>query len=199
MTRRLLVIAVLMSCMTACALRPTIPGTSVRWDDRRETLLDLTNWQARGRIAVKSDTGGGQGNIQWQQSDAGARIRVNGPFGAGAYELTWSADKITVTDKYGEVSADYTGPGAAERLLNERLGWSFPADSTRFWILGIANPDYPASEHFDPDGWLASIEQNGWLIAYEGFATRSGNWLPRRIVMENEQARVKLVVDRWLL
>lgn len=199
MTGRAIAVTALLFVVAGCALRPTIPGTSVRWDERRDTLLGLSSWQARGRIAVKSDDGGGQGNIQWQQDGPEARIRVNGPFGAGAYELFWSDERITVSDKRGEVSADYSGPDAAERFLAERLGWYFPAVSTRYWILGIAHPSYPAKERFDTDGWLTGIEQNGWVVAYEGFTVRSGTWLPRRIVMENEQARVRVIVDRWLL
>ena len=198
MIRNVVGIAAITLFAAGCAIRPTIPGTSVRWDERRNVLLALDEWQARGRIAVKYRDDGGQGNIQWQQTGTQARIRLNGPFGAGAYELLWNDDQVSITDKNGAVSADYTGPDAAERLIRERVGWSFPADSTRYWILGIANPDFPAQERFDTEGWLAGIEQNGWVIAYDGFADRSGTWMPRRIVMENEQARVRVVVDRWL-
>ena len=171
----------------------------MRWDERRATLLGLSSWQARGRIAVKSEGNGGQGNIHWRQDGPEARIRVHGPFGAGAYELFWSDDKITVTDKRGVVSTEYTGQDAAQRFLTEHLGWSFPAISTRYWILGIAHPDYPAKERFGPEGWLTGIRQSGWDITYDKFSMRSGTWLPRRIVMENGDARVRVVVDRWYL
>lgn len=182
-----------------CALRPTVSGTSVPWAERRAQLVALETWQARGRIAVKSDTGGGQGNIQWHQVDTRSLVRVSGPFGAGTYEIAWDDDAVEVIGKAGEVRVAYTGPNAAERFLLDQLGWSFPAMSLRYWILGVPDPGFESREQFDADGWLARIEQNGWSIAYDGFEVRNDIWLPRRVVLNNDQARVRLIVDEWVL
>ena len=62
----------------------------VAWDDRRNTLAGKSDWRARGRIAVKSDDGGGQGNIRWRQEGPASSVNLSGPFGAGAYEIAWA-------------------------------------------------------------------------------------------------------------
>ena len=185
--------------IVGCATRSTVPGSDIAWDKREQQILGLSGWQARGRIAVKSGDDGGQGSIQWDQKGSSARIRLSGPFGAGAFEIAWNPDTVVVTDKDGEVELAYSGPDAAEQFLTQQLGWAFPAISTRYWILGVLDPDFDGRERFGPDGWLVGIEQNGWSVAYDGFAVRDEVWLPSKIVMENDRARVRLVVDRWTL
>jgi outer membrane lipoprotein LolB len=185
--------------VVGCAMQPTVPGTSVHWDQRRDRLLQLEQWSARGRIAVKHTDGGGQGRINWSQVGSDSRIQLSGPFGTGAYEIAWNAEHLVVTAKDGTVQAAYAGRDAARQFLDEQLGWSFPAVSTRYWILGVPDPDFASRERFDDEGWLTGIEQNGWIVVYDGFAENDELWLPRKIVMENENARVKVVVDHWSL
>jgi outer membrane lipoprotein LolB len=165
---------------------------------QRETALgQLETWQAHGRIAVKSGNEGGQGKLHWYQTGQQARIELSGPFGVGAYELAWDSDSLVVKTKAGEVTSAYAGPQAAEQFLVDQLGWSFPAISIRYWILGIVDPQFAGNRKFDTDGWLAGIEQNDWSVAYDGFSRHEDQWLPDKIVMNNDRARVKLVIDQW--
>ena len=184
--------------LDGCALRrpQALPG--VDWAQRRERLLALDAWQARGRIAVKADSGGGQGNLQWEQQGAQARIRVSGPFGAGAYEIRWDPRTLTVSSRNGEFSRDYAGPDAAEQFLTEQLGWSFPAASTRYWLLGVPDPGFPAQETFAPDGQLVALDQNGWAVTYDRYTDQSSLPMPAKITLQNSRARVRLVIDRWI-
>jgi len=195
---RLLVRAcIVMVSVNACSMRPTTPGSDLDWDQREVTLGQLANWQAHGRIAVKSGADGGQGKLHWYQTGKQARIQLSGPFGVGAYELAWDSDSLVVTTKAGEVAAAYAGPQAAEQFLVDQLGWSFPAISIRYWILGIVDPQFAGDRQFDRDGWLEGIEQNDWSILYDGFSRHEDQWLPKKIVMNNDNARVKLIIDQW--
>jgi len=187
----------MLTLVSSCAMRPQIPGTGLDWDQREADLGRLANWQAHGRIAVKADDGGGQGKLHWYQTDARARIQLSGPFGVGAYEVAWDSESLVVSTKAGEVTAAYAGPEAAEQFLNDQIGWSFPAISVRYWILGIVDPQFASDRRFDRNGWLIGIEQNDWSIAYTGFSLHEDQWLPKKIVMQNDNARVKLIVDRW--
>ena len=183
--------------LTGCASRPTVPGTGIDWTDRAENLLRLPGWEASGRIAVKSAADGGQGNIRWIQDGANARIALRGPFGVGAYQIDWTDENLVVTGKAGEVTLAYDGPDAVDRFLADQLGWSFPARSTRYWILGVADPRFSSRPEFDADGWLVALEQNGWVVSYDRFIDEQGRWMPRKIVMEHALARVKLIIDQW--
>lgn len=194
---RLAAVVCLVVLVTACAVRPTVPGTSVPWAERHAQMAALDSWRAIGRIAFKNDEEGGQGSLRWTQRRSDASIRVSGPFGAGAYEINWNPEELVVTSRNGAVAAAYSGSDAAEQFLTAQLGWTFPAVSTRYWILGVPDPASASREQFDDDGWLATIEQNGWLVSYDGFAVRGELWLPRKITMESERGRLRLVVDRW--
>jgi len=193
------VTAVAMVVLTGCASRPTVSGSGVDWAERADYLLQLPRWEASGRIAVKSGAQGGQGNLRWVQDGASGHIGLRGPFGVGAYQIDWSDDDLVVTGKAGEVTMAYAGPDAAEQFLADQLGWSFPAQSMRYWILGVADPRFASHAEFDADGWLISLEQAGWLVLYDRFITADGHWMPRKIVMDSERARVKLIIDQWRL
>jgi len=193
-------VAVVIVVLSGCVLRPTVPGSVVDWSARSAHLLQLPGWEARGRIAVKSGSRGGQGDLRWVQDGANGHIGLRGPFGVGAYQIDWSDDDLVVTGKAGEVTMSYAGPDAAERFLTDQLGWSFPTRSVRYWILGVADPRFSSHAEFDTDGWLITLEQNGWTVSYDRFAQQDqGRWMPRKIVMQSEHARVKLIVDQWQL
>lgn len=194
-----LVLLLALGLVTAgCALQRSVPGTTVAWETRREALLGLASWELRGRIAVKTNEGGGQGNLEWRQGPGDARLRVSGPFGAGAWELRWNAREAMLTNGDGEVALEYTGPDALDRLLAANVGWQFPAEQTRYWVLGLAAPGSRSRLNYGQDGWLEGLEQDGWQVAFDRFSERNGYWMPRKVTVENDNARLRLVVDRWL-
>lgn len=193
--------AVLVTCfalVAGCAVQRAVPGTTVAWEARREALLALDSWELRGRIGVKTTDGGGQGNLEWWQGPAAARLRVSGPFGAGAWELRWNDREAILSDGDGEVALEYSGGDALDRLLADNVGWQFPAEQTRYWVLGLAAPGSRSRLAYSDDGWLEGLEQDGWQVAFDRFSERQGYWMPRKITVENEQARLRLVVDSWL-
>lgn len=183
--------------LAGCAMRPMQPDLGIDWDQRAGLLAAEEAWRARGRIAFKSGAEGGQGSLLWRQAESATRISLSGPFGAGAYEIEWDEQRIAVNSKKGERIASYTGRDAADRFLERELGWSFPARSIRYWLLGIADPQYDSERRFDDAGWLAGLEQNGWSVEYSRFSRVGAYYMPGKIVMEHEQARVKLVIDDW--
>lgn len=190
----------LLPLLAGCATqRPAIPDYTEAAAVRQERLLALGQWEARGRVAIKSADTGGQGSVQWLQTGSAARIRLSGPFGAGAYEINWMPGQLTVTSRGAEAALEYVGPDAAERFLAEQLGWSFPVNSVRYWLLGLADPATPAVEQADVWGRLLELQQSGWVVRYEDYAQNAATWLPRKLVIEREQLRVRFVIDEWLL
>jgi len=185
--------------LASCATRPVVPVAPGAWQARAVSLAAIDDWDARGRIAIRGANGGGQGSLHWEQRGALARISLSGPFGAGAYLVEWDEERLTVASRDGEVALDYGGPWAAEQFLYEQLGWWFPALAARFWLRGLPDPAAAVVESFDASGRLAALDQHGWQVRYEDWQGDATLPMPRRLVMENEQARVRIVVDRWQL
>jgi len=181
--------------LTACAPMQSI--TAPEWESRRIELLALDNWSLRGRIAFKNGSEGGQAKLSWLQVIDSSQIRVAGPFGAGAYDLLWSPGLVSIAGANGAQSLQYQGAEAAENFLQDQLGWSFPAGSIRYWVLGIPDPNAPRQERFDADGALAAIEQHGWTINYERFAEVDGFVLPTKVVMERGSANLRIAISSW--
>ena len=191
---------IILVSLAGCVSRPVVPGAGPDWVQRAENLLQLPGWEASGRIAVKSGKQGGQGNIRWIQDGVNVHIGLHGPFGVGAYQIDWNGDDdLVVTGKAGAVTLSYAGSDAVERFMTDQFGWSFPARSTRYWILGIADPRFTSRVEYDADGWLVTLAQNGWVVSYDRFVTEQGRWMPHKIVMRHERTRVRLIVDQWRL
>jgi outer membrane lipoprotein LolB len=186
---------VLIVSISACtSLRPMQPP---EWANRQVALLAVDDWELRGRIAIKSDAEGGQAKLRWQQAGDSSFIHLAGPFGAGAYDLSWEPGRVSVADSGGEQSVEYRGPDAAEQFLHDQLGWSFPAGSARYWVMGLLDPAAPGDEQFDEEGVLLGITQHGWSINYERFSEYDGFALPTRVSMENGSTRLRIVISKW--
>ena len=98
---RLMAVMTLLATLAGCAARPTVTAPGVDWPARSERLAAIRDWEARGRIAIKAATGGGQGDLQWEQRGGETRIRVSVPFGAGAYEIRWDPSSLSVVSRNG--------------------------------------------------------------------------------------------------
>ena len=197
MSRRQAVALMAVALLSACTLqRPQ----AINWAARRAELVAWRDWNAMGRIAVRSERGGAQGDLSWEQRGEETRVRVNGPFGVGAYELQWTPRELTVTGKGGTFSRSYDGPESMNDFLVEQLGWPFPGASVRYWLLAVPDPAAPqAEEHFDEHGQLSSMEQAGWSIGFEKFALNGREWLPTRVTLTSAKARIRLALDQWEL
>lgn len=81
--------------------------------------------------------------------------------------------------------------------MRDRFGWSLPVYSMRFWIVGVSDPGMTADETVDDDGMLLELSQNGWDVSFDGYRVEDGLLLPKKIVMESGDVRIRVVADRW--
>jgi outer membrane lipoprotein LolB len=197
-TSRVGLVCLLLGLLAGCTTVRSV-SESEDWAARRAALLLMDSWSLKGRVAIKSDSDGGQARLRWQQAGDSSRIHLAGPFGAGAYDLVWEPEFVSVTDAAGEQSVRYQGAAAGEQFLHDRLGWAFPAGSLRYWILGVLDPRASGQEHFDAAGVLADIEQHGWRVSYDRFSDHAGYVMPTRINVENDRARLRIVISEWSL
>lgn len=210
--RALISLAATLLLISGCVTQPRVAPVPVDPAVRRALLESLPAWEARGRIAVKApDTSGqsssgqsssGQGSFVWQQIGDSAVIRVSGPFGAGGYEIQWEPARLTVRSSRGVIAADYTGPGAAQRFLDEELGWSLPIDHARQWLLGLTGGITPAVETVGGDGLLLGLVQGDWRVDFNGYQSATIRpattvELPHKLTLQSPTVRIRLVIDDW--
>lgn len=171
------------------ALPPSVPGGA-----RPPTADELTQWVARGRIALTARGEGGSGSFVWQQRSERTELTLRGPLGAGGLRVVTDGETLQVDDGSGQpIDGE-----AARHAIEQRLGTDLPLGHFRYWMLGIPAPgDHAAS----PASTAAprGFSQDGWAITYEGFQ-QAGPWsLPARLTATAAAARVRIVVDDWQL
>jgi len=166
--------------------------TDAAWAAHNEKLNTLEAWSIDGRISLRFEEEAWHATLLWQQIDQAYRIRLFGPFGAGAIELNGSPQAVVLTqDGQQQHSQD------PEQLLAQQLGYRVPINGLRYWAVGQKMPEKPAKIKLDALGRLENLEQDGWTIRYRSYVTVEGYSLPSKIFMDNKGLDVRIVIDRW--
>ena len=180
----------------ACATRPVLTATarSELWQRHELALAALNNWEARARVAVRTQNKGWTAGLRWQQQGASYSARVTGPLGRGLYELSSDGGKVQLRTQDNRLlyAAD------AESLLQQNLGWSIPVSGFIYWIRGLPAPDSrPADMTLDESGRLQTLKQDGWQISYDGYLPRGNYELPQKITLSRDDFMLRLIIHDW--
>jgi outer membrane lipoprotein LolB len=176
--------------LAGCATAPvSLPGGGVAPDPDR-----VSQWTARGRIALTSQGQGGSGSFVWQQRSERTELAVRGPLGAGGVDVVTDGETLQVDDGNGEPVDGAT----ARAALEQRLGARLPLDELRYWLLGVPAPDRHGPVQRST-GSTPGFTQAGWVVSYESFRA-AGTWsVPARLTATTAGTRVRIVVDDWQL
>lgn len=178
--------------ISGCALFPAIgPGDQVAWQARQANLETLDSWQLQARVASGAVLGW-SANMNWRQQAEHFDVRVAGPLGSGGFLARGTPNLVEIkTPEQTVVTVD------PEQLLLERVGWAFPLQRLPFWVRGIPDPNLKAQIQVDGQGRLIELRQDGWLVEYDEYGEYDARQLPRKFSMENEQVKIRVVIDRW--
>jgi len=186
-------VLLLSSCATQAPL--LAPADDEAWKARRQALLELDTWQARGRIAVRADNDGWSAGFDWRQAGADYRIRLRGPFGQGALELEGSERGVWLM-RAGQPAVFSVDP---EALLEQESGWRLPVAGLDHWLRGLADNRGDAISRLDATGRLAALHQQGWQIDYRSYRDYGEYTLPSRLELQRDGLQIKVLVDAWEL
>ena len=193
MPRRLALAALaLVVVLGACRSVPqsASPGSTV---DQRAALGGLSDWQARGRVAVRSASDGFSASFNWQEAAGQSSIDVHGPFGAGAAHISRSRELILIDTGNGaplQVPPPFT---ALEPALTAQLGFPLPIDLLRYWVLGVPAPSAPS------ESLAGGFRQAGWQVFFSAFTTVAGapGPLPIRFALSRGLTEIRVAISTW--
>lgn len=164
-----------------------------KWNPHKERLLTLHSYDAYGKVAYKSNKGGGNANVHWEQRGNKYLIELGGALGAGI-RITGQPNFVSLMKPTGELAVAKT----EEELLAKTLGFNIPIRGMSSWLKGIPAPhNTPTKMMFDQNHNLALLEQDGWTIKYENYSETNGIHMPANITMDNNPIKLKVVVNRW--
>lgn len=197
-----LVVAGLLLILAACSTVPKSTdvdasnNTNALWLQHRQQIENISQWRIKGRAALRSDSDSWSAALTWQQNDETYQVRLAGPFGQGAITIEGDGDSVSVhiAGQPAVVASD------AELLLSQQLGWTVPVSLLPYWLRGVPAPgQVDAMALNESSGVLDQLIQNGWQVDYSAYRALGGVNLPRKIQIENDSLRLKLVLDRWNL
>ena len=193
--RRVWLICLLL--LAGCATRPPVsePVPEAAWLTHRALLEALTDWQVRGRVAVRTGEDGWNAHFDWHQQGQDYLIRLRGPFGQGAVELHGNAMGVWLKQ------ADQTPVFALdpETLLEQQTGWRLPVAGLSSWLRGLPVAGLASDLHWDMHGRLLQLRQDGWLVDYSRYREQGDVALPQKLKLERDMVKVRFVIDDWLL
>jgi outer membrane lipoprotein LolB len=166
-----------LTLVAGCATRPvtSVPSEASRPADPTE----LSQWTAKGRLALAAAGEGGSGSFVWQQRSERTELTVRGPLGAGGLHVVTDGERLELQDDAGRAL-----DGDAARLeLEQRLGTRLPLDALRYWMLGVPAPH----------------DDGAWTVSFDGYHPVQGWSLPGKVTAQAGDTRVRIVIDDWQL
>jgi len=195
----LVAVVAMVAVVAGCA---SVPGPAPVADPdrafraREARLAAVSRWTAFGRLAIITPEDSVNVSMRWRQRGDAYEIRLTGPLGQGAVEL--SGDRAGVVLRTPEET--WTSPDP-ESLMRERLGWSVPVAGLRFWILGRSDPrSVLEALDLDAAGRPAELRQGGWKVRYLRYGEQGEALdLPTKVFLDSGQVSARMVLRRWEL
>lgn len=188
MIRLLIFCMVLSGLLGGCSVVPEKPLDAYQLTAMRH-LQQQRNWSLEGRLALVADKESVSVSIHWQHSERQDDIELIGPLAQGRVKISVTPEQVVVDD--GEQRNVYYG--RVDEVLAEQLGVDMPVSSLKYWVLGVNDPGQSYTEQ--PGGFY----QGGWLVRYREMQSVNADLLPKKMTAEKDKARIKLIVDQWVL
>jgi outer membrane lipoprotein LolB len=170
--------------LASCSVPPkTTPLSSVQKPTQQ--------WQAKGRLAAKQGSKGGNASFIWQQQGSSYVVRLFGPFGSGGVTIKSYPHFIELTEANGKV----TRANTPENLMQKIAGWQVPLSGLQYWLKATPIPNIPSEKQLDQQGRLLFLAQQGWKIYYDRY--HDDSLLPSKLHLENNDVYLKMVITSW--
>lgn len=196
--RLILLVALLL--MAGCAGQGTRdidpPGDSqADWEAHSQRLQQLEQWQANGKLAMRTTDRAESATLVWQQRGDNTVLQLSGPVGLSATTITSDGRQMEIRQG-NEVSVlDISTPHA----IADSTGWDLPLSALPFWLKGMPSPDTQAQElDLDPaTRLLRTLKQDDWEVHYEKYEPLDDLQLPTRLRIRKGETSARIIIRKW--
>jgi outer membrane lipoprotein LolB len=174
--------------LSACSVikeKPTI-GFNLA---QMQHLQHLERWYFEGRVALSNEKDSISAAINWRHNLEKDEIELSGPLSQGKVAIVVTADKVIVDD--GEHPQEFEGQ--VDDVVSGQLGVNMPVSALKYWVLGVNQPLQPVI--LQDSGFV----QDGWQVAYREMQNVDSELLPKKIFVDKNKTRIKLIIDQWKL
>lgn len=168
--------------------------TSPRWQHHLVGVSQIQQWQAQGKIAARKGNKGSSASFIWQQTGDYYKIKIFGPFGAGAVYVQGNNQYVELKEANGRL----TKGTSAEHILQQIMGWAVPVSGLRYWLMGLPSPKVSVQQQqTDQMGRLKNLAQSGWRIHYDNYQPYHTLSLPQKLQLYNHDISIKMIIKSW--
>lgn len=186
--------AFLQSCVGVPASKPVESAASkALYLQHQQEIAAIQQFTLKGRIGVQSESKGFSGGLTWQHDNANDDVSLFSPLGGQVASIKKTATQVTLLDDKGTSISETD----AETLTQKALGWKLPLAGLADWALGRPTNSHIIANSWDDKGRLVMLKQDGWDIKYESYSEQNGRYLPTKILLRNEKASLKLLIEKW--
>ncbi len=184
--------------LAGCTPKPDISESvpTLTVTEREANLKAFKPWRALGTIAIDSDTQGKfNASFAWNVNDQGFDIKVFGPLGIQAFDLSEDENGARLTDRSGTAKAD-----DAEQLIKSVLGSEVPISRMQLWVVGL--PGDAGQIERDELGRLNSMvvddgDAGSWKVDFKRYTVLENMYLPKSVLVEGDGVMITLSVSKW--
>ena len=178
--------------LSACAGQPPVP--ELDWERHRAGIAALTDWQARGKVGLRTPERSDSASLDWTQRGGVSLLRLSGPIGLNNVVIRSDGQRLEL-QRDGDTRA-WDQPD--EVPLRELTGWELPLQALPYWLRGIPAPGDAVDRLETEGGLLRQLEQDRWQISYQSHAAFGGLLLPTRLELSRGDTRVRVILRQWL-
>ena len=180
---KLLPVALLI-LISACSRTPLQPDIAVKDSDLRA----IQDWQLKGKIGLRGPDFAESAYLNWRQCSERFMVQLNGPLGTGSVRLKGDTSQTTITTTDESFTTE-----SPHQWLFEHFGWQLPVMHLPYWLKGIPAPGSPSLL------LEQGFEQSGWHILLLRQMTTEHHLLPAKLIIQNPELKVTLIIKDWQL
>ena len=178
-------------------------------DNHVRHLTSIENWKISGRLSVKTEKGGQIGRLHWNRNSSHHRIDIYGSLSSGHMRILSKPNEVVLLDSEG---AQIVG-GSVREVLDEYIGWQFPAEELESWVIGKPYPRASYTMEWDTSGRIMFIEQAGWRVKLSRYDQFNDYQLPTHLRLsateevqreisqeqphQSQPSEIRLVISHW--
>ncbi|WP_017223072.1 lipoprotein insertase outer membrane protein LolB [Moritella dasanensis] len=183
----------LSACSTTTQLPAPIGSPQQLWQQHQVQLQSIQTWQLQGQIAFITPDDRNSATLNWQQFSQDFKINLTGPFGIHLLSIKRSDNISTLIL---DDDRQYQGRDT-QALINQLSPMPIPVNELRAWIIGD-----PLTNDVQLDNYGRVTKANhplGWHISYTKYQLIDNIWLPKNIVIKQDDMRIKITTRNWKL
>ncbi len=180
--------------LVGCALQGGAPQQSPGWNQRIIELSQFDQWQAEGKLALRTADRAESVSLNWEQRRLQTRLRLSGPMGLNTTSVYSNGSILELREGDEEPRRwDISSPEA----MAENTGWDLPLQALPHWLKGVPSPSDDVHGLVLEDNRARSFLQHDWQVDYQEYRQFQELTLPTRLQISRGATRVRLIIRQW--